>query len=116
MRNFAKAEFLNPGGSVKDRSAYIIQEAEEKGLFKPGGTVVEGTFGNTGIGLAHICNARLQMPDCHSETQSQEKIDALKTLGADARVVPAVACQHLCNNCVFADWRRKWRMLSGRTD
>ena len=87
-----KAEFLNPGGSVKDRAAlYIIQEAEEKGLLKPGGTVVEGTAGNTGIGLAHICNAKgykclIVIPD----TQSQEKIDALKTLGADVRTVPAV--------------------------
>jgi len=87
-----KAEFLNPGGSVKDRAAlYIIQDAEEKGLLKPGGTVVEGTAGNTGIGLAHICNAKgykclIFIPD----TQSQEKIDALKTLGAEVRAVPAV--------------------------
>jgi len=87
-----KAEFLNPGGSVKDRAAlYIIQEAEEKGLLKPGGTVVEGTAGNTGIGLAHICNAKgykclIVIPD----TQSQEKIDALRTLGAEVRPVPAV--------------------------
>jgi cysteine synthase A len=87
-----KAEFLNPGGSVKDRAAlYIIQDAEEKGLLKSGGTVVEGTAGNTGIGLAHICNAKgykclIFIPD----TQSQEKIDALKTLGAEVRAVPAV--------------------------
>ena len=87
-----KAEFLNPGGSVKDRAAlYIIEEAERKGLLKPGGTVVEGTAGNTGIGLAHICNAKgykclIIIPD----TQSQEKIDALRTLGADVRPVPAV--------------------------
>lgn len=87
-----KAEFLNPGGSVKDRAAlYIIQEAEEKGLLKPGGTVVEGTAGNTGIGLAHICNAKgykclIVIP----ETQSQEKIDALRTLGAEVRTVPSV--------------------------
>lgn len=87
-----KAEFLNPGGSVKDRAAlYIIQEAEEKGLLKPGGTVVEGTAGNTGIGLAHICNAKgykclIVIP----ETQSQEKIDALRTLGAEVRPVPSV--------------------------
>ncbi len=87
-----KAEFLNPGGSVKDRAAlYIIKDAEEKGLIKPGGTVVEGTAGNTGIGLAHICNARgykclIVIPD----TQSQEKIDALRTLGAEVRTVPAV--------------------------
>jgi len=87
-----KAEFLNPGGSVKDRAAlYIIKDAEEKGLLKPGGTVVEGTAGNTGIGLAHICNAKgykclIIIP----ETQSQEKIDALRTLGAEVRTVPAV--------------------------
>ncbi len=87
-----KAEFLNPGGSVKDRAAlYIIKDAEEKGLIKPGGTVVEGTAGNTGIGLAHICNAKgykclIIIP----ETQSQEKIDALRTLGAEVRTVPAV--------------------------
>ncbi|MBD2774025.1 cysteine synthase A [Iningainema tapete] len=88
----AKAEFLNPGGSVKDRAAlYIIKEAEEKGLLKPGGTVVEGTAGNTGIGLAHICNAKgykclIIIPD----TQSQEKMDALRALGAEVRPVPAV--------------------------
>ncbi|HEY9735703.1 MAG TPA: cysteine synthase A [Trichocoleus sp.] len=87
-----KAEFLNPGGSVKDRAAlYIIQDAEEQGLLKPGGTVVEGTAGNTGIGLAHICNAKgyrclIIIPD----TQSQEKIDLLRTLGAEVRTVPAV--------------------------
>lgn len=87
-----KAEFLNPGGSVKDRAAlYIIEDAERKGLLKPGGTVVEGTAGNTGIGLAHICNAKgykclIIIP----ETQSQEKIDTLRTLGAEVRTVPAV--------------------------
>ncbi len=87
-----KAEFLNPGGSVKDRAAlYIIKDAEDKGLLKPGGTVVEGTAGNTGIGLAHICNAKgykciIVIP----ETQSKEKIDLLKTLGAEVRLVPAV--------------------------
>jgi cysteine synthase len=87
-----KAEFLNPGGSVKDRAAlYIIEDAEAKGLLKPGGTVVEGTAGNTGIGLAHICNAKgykclIVIPD----TQSQEKMDALRVLGAEVRAVPAV--------------------------
>ncbi len=87
-----KAEFMNPGGSVKDRAAlYIIEDAEKKGLLKPGGTVVEGTAGNTGIGLAHICNAKgykclIIIP----ETQSQEKIDLLKTLGAEVRTTPAV--------------------------
>jgi cysteine synthase len=87
-----KAEFMNPGGSVKDRAAlFIIQDAEQQGLLKPGGTVVEGTAGNTGIGLAHICNAKgykclIIIP----ETQSQEKIDLLRTLGAEVRTVPAV--------------------------
>jgi len=87
-----KAEFLNPGGSVKDRAAlFIIEDAERKGLLKPGGTVVEGTAGNTGIGLTHICNAKgykclIVIP----ETQSQEKMDALRTLGAEVRPVPAV--------------------------
>ncbi|TGJ99646.1 cysteine synthase A [Leptospira semungkisensis] len=87
-----KAEFLNPGGSVKDRAAlFIIQEAEKKGLLKPGGTVVEGTAGNTGIGLVHICNAKgykclIVIPD----TQSKEKIDLLRALGAEVRTVPAV--------------------------
>jgi cysteine synthase len=87
-----KAEFLNPGGSVKDRAAlYIIEDAERRGILRPGGTVVEGTAGNTGIGLAHICNAKgykclIIIP----ETQSQEKIDLLRTLGAEVRTVPAV--------------------------
>lgn len=87
-----KAEFLNPGGSVKDRAAlFIIEDAEKKGLLKPGGTVVEGTAGNTGIGLVHICNAKgykciIVIP----ETQSAEKIDMLRTLGADVRTIPAV--------------------------
>jgi len=87
-----KAEFLNPGGSVKDRAAlFIIQDAEARGVLKPGGTVVEGTAGNTGIGLAHICNAKgykclIIIP----ETQSQEKMDMLRTLGAEVRPVPAV--------------------------
>lgn len=86
-----KAEFLNPGGSVKDRAAlYIIRDAEQRGLLKPGGTVVEGTAGNTGIGLAHICAARgyrciIVIP----ETQSQEKMDLLRVLGAEVRPVPA---------------------------
>lgn len=87
-----KAEFMNPGGSVKDRAAlYIIRAAEERGALSPGGTVVEGTAGNTGIGLAHICNARgyrcvIYIP----ETQSREKIDLLRALGAEVRPVPAV--------------------------
>ena len=87
-----KAEFMNPGGSVKDRAALgILLEAEQQGLLKPGGTVVEGTAGNTGIGLAHLCNARgykalIVIPD----TQSAEKIGLLRSLGAEVRTVPAV--------------------------
>ncbi|EDR11428.1 uncharacterized protein LACBIDRAFT_246677 [Laccaria bicolor S238N-H82] len=93
---FGKAEFQNPGGSVKDRAALgLIRDAENKGLIKPGGTVVEGTAGNTGIGLAHVCRAKgykcvIYMPD----TQSQEKIDLLRMLGADVRPVPAVAFEN----------------------
>lgn len=87
-----KAEFMNPGGSVKDRAAlFLIKDAQERGLIKPGGTIVEGTAGNTGVGLAHICNALgykcvIYMPN----TQSQEKVDLLRALGADVRPVPAV--------------------------
>jgi cysteine synthase A len=87
-----KAEFLNPGGSVKDRAAlYIILDAEKRGLLKPGGTIVEGTAGNTGIGLALVGNARgyrtvIVIP----ETQSQEKKDVLRLCGAELREVPAV--------------------------
>lgn len=87
-----KAEFLNPAGSVKDRAALaIVQDAEAKGLLKPGGVIVEGTAGNTGIGLAHVANARgyrtvIVIP----ETQTQEKKDALRQAGAELIEVPAV--------------------------
>jgi len=87
-----KAEFMNPGGSVKDRAALgILQEAEASGQLRPGGTVVEGTAGNTGIGLTHLCNALgyralIVIP----ETQSAEKIGLLLSLGAEVRTVPAV--------------------------
>ncbi|KAL8722818.1 MAG: hypothetical protein Q9225_000767 [Loekoesia sp. 1 TL-2023] len=87
-----KAEFQNPGGSVKDRAAlYVVQDAEEKGQLRPGGTVVEGTAGNTGIGLAHVCRSKgyrlvIYMPN----TQSQGKIDLLRLLGAEVFPVPAV--------------------------
>jgi cysteine synthase len=86
-----KAEFMNPGGSVKDRAGLaIIADAERRGVLKPGGTLVEGTAGNTGIGLTLVGNARgyrsiIVMP----ETQSQEKIDFLRMIGADLRLVPA---------------------------
>ena len=86
-----KAEFMNPGGSVKDRAALaIIADAEQRGVLKPGGTLVEGTAGNTGIGLTLVGNARgyrtvIVMP----ETQSREKIEFLRMIGADLRLVPA---------------------------
>lgn len=86
-----KAEYANPGGSVKDRPALgIIEDAEKKGLLEAGGLVVEGTAGNTGIGLTVVANAKgyktlIVMP----ETQSQEKIDTLRILGAELKLVPA---------------------------
>jgi cysteine synthase len=89
---YGKAEFMNPGQSVKDRAAlYIIRDAEKKGLLRPGGVIVEGTAGNTGIGLAMVAQALgyrtvIVIP----ETQSQEKKDALKLLGAELVEVPAV--------------------------
>jgi cysteine synthase A len=88
-----KAEFLNPGGSVKDRAALgIIEDAEARGLLHPGGIIVEGTAGNTGIGLAVVGSARgyktiIVMP----ETQSREKQDTLRALGAELVLVPAAA-------------------------
>ena len=87
-----KAEFLNPGGSVKDRAAlWIIREHERGGALRPGGTVVEGTAGNTGIGLAHVCNARgYKCVFFIPEDQSQGKLDILRTLGAEVRLVPVV--------------------------
>ena len=86
-----KAEFMNPGGSVKDRAGMaMILDAERRGVLRPGGTVVEGTAGNTGIGLTLVANARgyrsiIVVPD----TQSQEKIDFLRMIGADLRLIPA---------------------------
>jgi len=88
---YGKAEFMNPGGSVKDRAALaIIEDAEKKGLLTAGGLIVEGTAGNTGIGLTMVGNAKgyrsvIVMP----ETQSQEKKDSLRIYGADLRLVPA---------------------------
>lgn len=87
-RIFAKCEFLNPGGSVKDRAAkWMIARAEREGLLKPGGTIVEGTAGNTGIGLATLAAARgykcvISMPD----NQASEKYEMLKALGAELRL------------------------------
>ncbi len=88
---FAKCEFANPGASVKDRAAlYIVEDAEARGAIRPGGTIVEGTAGNTGIGLALVANAKgyrtiIVMP----ETQSREKMDTLRALGAELVLVPA---------------------------
>jgi len=88
---WGKCEFANPGASVKDRAAlWIVRDAEEKGLIQPGGTIVEGTAGNTGIGLALVANALgyktvIVMP----ETQSREKMDTLRALGAELVLVPA---------------------------
>ena len=86
-----KAEFMNPGGSVKDRAALgIVRDAEASGALRPGGTIVEGTAGNTGIGLTVVGNALgyptiIVMPD----NQSQDKVDTLLAYGADVRLVPA---------------------------
>jgi cysteine synthase len=86
----AKCEYANPGASVKDRAAlYIVEDAEARGLIKPGGTIVEGTAGNTGIGLALVANAKgyktiIVMPD----SQSKEKMDTLRALGAELVLVP----------------------------
>ncbi len=88
---YGKCEFANPGASVKDRAAlFIVQDAEERGLLKPGGMIVEGTAGNTGIGIALVANAKgykttIVMP----ETQSREKMDTLRALGARLVLVPA---------------------------
>jgi cysteine synthase A len=88
---YGKCEFANPGASVKDRAAlYIVRDAEQQGLLKPGGTIVEGTAGNTGIGLALVANALgyktiIVMP----ETQSREKMETLRALGAQLVLVPA---------------------------
>jgi cysteine synthase A len=89
---YGKAEFMNPGQSVKDRAAlYIIQDAVKRGQLRPGGTVVEGTAGNTGIGLTLIGNALgFRSVIVIPETQSQEKKDALRLLGAELIEVPAV--------------------------
>ncbi|MBM3929395.1 MAG: cysteine synthase A [Sphingomonadales bacterium] len=88
---YGKCEFANPGASVKDRAAlFIVEDAEQRGLIAPGGTIVEGTAGNTGIGLALVANAKgyrtiIVMP----ETQSREKMDTLRALGAELVLVPA---------------------------
>ena len=89
---WGKAEFMNPGQSIKDRAGlFIIRDAEARGLIQPGGIIVEGTAGNTGIGLTLVANALgyrtvIVIPD----TQSQEKKDALRLMGAELLEVPAV--------------------------
>src|SRR5580698_1392999 len=85
-----KAEFMNPGQSVKDRAGlFIVQDAIRRGTLKPGGTIVEGTAGNTGIGLAVVANAMgFRTVIVIPETQSQEKKDALRLLGAELIEVP----------------------------
>jgi cysteine synthase A len=96
---FGKCEFTNPGASVKDRAAlFIVEDAEQRGLLQPGGTIVEGTAGNTGIGLALVANAKgyktiIVMP----ETQSREKMDTLRALGAELVLVPAAAFSSPCH-------------------
>jgi cysteine synthase A len=120
-----KAELLNPGGSVKDRAAlYLILDAEKRGLLAPGGVIVEGTAGNTGIGLALVGNARgyrtvIVIP----ETQSQEKKDMLRLCGAELREVPAVPYKDQ-NNYVHvserlarelgAFWANQWDNTANR--
>lgn len=128
---YGKAEFLNPGQSVKDRPArQMVLDAEEAGILKPGGTIVEGTAGNTGIGLALMANTRgykckIVMPN----TQSQEKKDMLRLCGAELLEVPALPFsnpdnyQHIARRlaeetaetaeggCLFAD---QWNNLSNR--
>ena len=96
---FAKCEFTNPGASVKDRAAlFIVEDAEERGTLTPGGTIVDGTAGNTGIGLALVANAKgyrtiIVMP----ETQSREKLDTLRALGAELVLVPAAPYSSPCH-------------------
>ena len=99
-----KAEFMNPGGSVKDRAALaIIEDAERQGTLRPGGVIVEGTAGNTGIGLALVADARgyrtiIVIP----ETQSQEKKDMIRLAGAELREVPAVPYKNPDNYVKFS--------------
>jgi cysteine synthase len=120
-----KAEFLNPGGSVKDRAAlYILLDAEKRGLLERGGTVVEGTAGNTGIGLALVGNARgyrtvIVIP----ETQSEEKKAMLRLCGAELREVPAVPYRNPANYVHVSErlakemgafWANQWDNTANR--
>ena len=114
---YGKCEFANPGASVKDRAAlYIIQDAEERGQLKPGGRIVEGTAGNTGIGIALVANAKgykstIVMP----ETQSREKMDTLRALGAELITVPRLIPASVISSINRAALRKKPRVLSGPT-
>jgi cysteine synthase A len=121
-----KAEYLNPGGSVKDRAAKaIIEAAEREGRLKPGGTIVEGTAGNTGIALALLANARgyrtiMVVPD----DQSAEKCDLLRAYGADLRIVPSVpfsdernyyhAARRIAESTPGALWADQFNNLANR--
>jgi cysteine synthase A len=121
-----KCEFMNPGGSVKDRAAlYIIEDAEQSGRLGPGGVIVEGTAGNTGIGLAVVGASRgyrtiIVMP----ETQSQEKKDALRALGAELVLVPATSyanpghyvhtSRRLAEETVGAVWANQFDNVANR--
>ena len=111
---WAKAEFMNPGQSVKDRAAlYIIRDAEQRGLLKPGGTIVEGTAGNTGIGLAMVGGAlgyrtTIVIP----RTQSQEKKDAIRLLGAELVEVDAVPYANPMNYVRYSGRLAEERALS----
>jgi len=116
-RILGKAEFMNPGGSVKDRAAlYIVKDAVARGALKPGGVIVEGTAGNTGIGLALVANAMgyktvIVIP----ETQSQEKKDMLRLQGAELVEVPAVPYANL-NNYVKLSGRLAERLDKERPE
>jgi cysteine synthase A len=111
-----KAEFLNPGQSVKDRAAlYIIRDAIERGTLKPGGVVVEGTAGNTGIGLAMVGNAMgFRTVIVIPETQSQEKKDTLRLMGAELVEVPAVPYKNPNNYVKYSN--RLADSLNGQSD
>ena len=112
-----KAEFLNPGQSVKDRAAlYIIRDAVESGALKPGGTIVEGTAGNTGIGLALVgASLGFKTVIVIPETQSQEKKDMIRLSGAELVQVPAVPYKNP-NNYVHYSRRLAERLAKSETN
>jgi cysteine synthase A len=121
-----KAEFLNPGGSVKDRAAKgIVDDAEARGVLQPGGTIVEGTAGNTGIALSLIANARgYRSIICVPDDQSAEKYALLRTFGADLRIVAAVAftnpenyyhvARHIAEQTPGALWADQFNNVANR--